>query len=194
MKIGLTGGFGCGKSTVAMIMKDHGYHSIDSDTLVKGLLKNDPPIIDAIKDYFGKTVFDETGAIDRKRLAHEVFQNPEKLNQLENILHPKVIQSIQTAFNRHPERNWVVEIPLLFEKKLEKLFDYSICIVSQVELQHSRLKERGFSDQQIQSRIAQQMPLNEKINCADFVITNNDSVSLLRGKVTFLVEKLRTAP
>ena len=192
MIIGLTGGIGCGKSTAAKIFKESGFQALDSDALVHQLLSNDPEIIAAIKDQFGQDVFSE-GQINRQALASRVFSNENDLLWLENLLHPPVIALWDQAIAQAPEADWIIEIPVLFEKKLEKHVHYTVCLSSSYQLQLSRWAKLGISPQEAKARLDCQMPLREKEKRADFIITNNSTIDILREQITSLVNQLRNA-
>lgn len=190
MVVGLTGGFGCGKSTVGRILADLGWTRIDSDEIVRELLTTDRAVQAAITDAFGPDVLDAGGAIDRRKLAGVVFADEAALRRLEDILHPRVRTMWQAARVASTSGRVVVEIPLLFEKGLEKEFDFTVCVASDPSVQAERLASRGFSPQEASRRIARQLPLAQKIERADFVLTNNGSLDFLRNQVTRLVDQL----
>ena len=96
----------------------------------------------------------------------------------------------QPLVEADPNSFWVIEIPLLFEKKLEKFFDFSVCIASISSLQVKRLKKRGLDENDINARIANQMPTEDKIERADFVLTNNGNIDFLQKQVKRLCHQL----
>jgi len=193
MVIGLTGNIGSGKSTASKIFEELGFKTIDSDKLVRQLLEDDAAIIVSIKNRFGDAVLNPDGSVNRKALASIVFSNKAELEWLENLLHPPVIKAFQAQIKEDPAGDWVVEIPLLFEKKLEKYFDYTLCLSSTIERQLERLKQQGFTQKEIESRLACQLPLEEKEKRADFVISNYTTIDILREQITSLVQELRNA-
>ena len=193
MIVGLTGGIGCGKSTAGKMFEKLGWGRVDSDELVRQLLSSEPAVIAEIRAAFGAGVFDDAGVIDRRKLAGIVFPDETALHRLESILHPRVRALWQAAVAQPAPAHWVVEIPLLFEKSLEKEFDFTVCLASDPGVQAERLASRGFSPQEASRRIARQLPLAQKIERADFVVTNNGSLDFLRDQVTWLVDQL-TAP
>lgn len=190
MRVGLTGGMGCGKSTVGRIFADLGWQRIDADEIVRRLLQEDADVIRAVRAALGPGVMDGRGALDRRRIATLVFEDSGALQRLEDILHPRVRATWQAAVAEPGAGNWVVEIPLLFEKGLEKEFDFTVCVASDPHVQAERLASRGLSPQEASRRMARQLPLVQKIERADFVITNNGSLAFLRDQVTRLVEHL----
>ena len=190
MKIGLTGGLGCGKSTASKIFAQLGFKTLDSDLLVEEIYATDPNVQVAIGEYFGKEVFNQKGAIDKKLLGAKVFNDKQALTWLENLIHPKVQQLWEKYIAEDPKSNWIVEIPLLFEKNLENGFDLIICLSAQLDVQLSRLVEKGMSLQDAKARIACQMPLNQKETRADYIIHNNGTIDSLRTQIYSFLETL----
>jgi dephospho-CoA kinase len=172
------------------MLAERGWLRIDSDQIVRGLLSDDGEVRQAVRDTFGPDIFAADGAIDRRRLAAVVFADEDALRRLEGILHPRVRAVWRAAVAARGDRPAVVEIPLLFEKDLEKEFDFTVCVASDPRVQAERLASRGFSPQEASRRIARQLPLAQKIERADFVLTNNGSLDVLRRQVTRLVEQL----
>ena len=184
--IGLTGGIGCGKSTALGIFESLGAETFDSDSIVKELLDGDGEVRRCLTKRLGERIVGDLGKVDRERLAGIVFNDSEELRWLENLLHPLVRNHWETRVRAAPETFWVVEIPLLFEKKLEKLFDFTVCVSASQSLQLARLREKGLTVDQARLRIDRQLPLDEKLSRADFVLSNNGSVEFLREQVSIL--------
>jgi dephospho-CoA kinase len=173
------------------MLAELGWTRVDSDEIVRDLLARDDNVKTAVGARFGAGVLSADGAINRRALADVVFADPEALSDLEAILHPRVRATWQAAVAQHAGGGrLVVEIPLLFEKGLEKEFDFTVCVACDPGVQAERLASRGFSPQEASRRIARQLPLAQKIERADFVITNNGSLDFLRSQVTRLVEQL----
>lgn len=191
MIIGLTGGLGCGKSTAAKIFAELGFKILDSDQLVEEIYASDTFVQTAIAEHFGKEVFNEQEAVDRKLLGKKVFNDKKGLDWLENLIHPKVKQLREKYIAEEPKSNWIVEIPLLFEKNLETDFDITICLSAQLDVQLSRLDQRGMSSIDIEARLACQMPLAQKEKQANYVIHNNGNINALRTQIYSLVETLK---
>jgi dephospho-CoA kinase len=190
MVIGLTGGIGCGKSTAAQMFEDLGWGRVESDEIVRSLLRSDPDVLGAIRREFGDSVIGPDGGVDRRAMAAVVFPDPAALSRLEAILHPRVRATWKARVAQPVPANWIVEIPLLFEKGLEKEFDFTVCVASDPGVQAERLAQRGLPPQEAAQRIARQLPLAQKIERADFVITNNGSLDFLRDQVLRLTHQL----
>ncbi|HLS27409.1 MAG TPA: dephospho-CoA kinase [Opitutales bacterium] len=190
MILGLTGGMGCGKTTAARFFEEFGFGTIDSDAIVHDLQAHDREVIDAIAERFGTEVLDERGGIHRKHLGARVFKDEKELQWLENLLHPLVAATWRGKVARETDRPWVVQIPLLFEKKLEQSFNFTVCVGTSAENQRRRLLKKGFSDADIARRISRQMPLHEKTARADFFLLNDGSLQFLREQVEHLLREL----
>ncbi|MGH8018872.1 MAG: dephospho-CoA kinase [Opitutaceae bacterium] len=194
MVVGLTGGIGCGKSTVAAMLVGLDWGRVDADAIVRELLSSDAATIAEVRERFGAEVLAPGGEVDRQTLAALVFPDPAALNDLEAILHPRVRQAWKAASAVRPPEHWVIEIPLLFEKGLEKEVDFTLCVASDAKVQAQRLANRGLSPQEASQRIARQLPLAQKIERADFVITNNGSLAFLQDQVTRLASTYLKSP
>lgn len=190
MIIGLTGNFGSGKSSALKIFSELGFNTLDSDQLVKEIYESDLEVKSAIVDHFGTEVLSPDGSINKPLLAKKVFTDAVSLTWLENLVHPKVIHLIKSYTSEQPDKNWIVEIPLLFEKNLEILFDITICLSANVDLQLSRLIQKGIDLEDAKTRIACQMPLEQKETRADYILDNNGSIDLLRTQIYSLVKTL----
>ena len=193
MKIGLTGGIACGKSVVLEMFKEAGWHTLSADALVHELLDHDPEVIEAVISKFGVEVKASDASLNKKAIAKVVFADSQQREWLEGLLHPLVRKRWTSALDEEPDKNWVVEIPLLFEKKLEKDFDLVVCLSSSRENQLERLQSRGMNEADAEARIASQAPLAEKIEKSDFVLTNTGSLNFLRKQFQILIEGLERA-
>ena len=193
MKIGLTGGIACGKSVVLEMFKETGWHTLSADALVHELLDHDPEVIEAVISKFGVEVKASDASLNKKAIAKVVFADSQQREWLEGLLHPLVRKKWTSALDEEADKNWVVEIPLLFEKKLEKDFDLVVCLSSSRENQLERLQSRGMNEADAEARIASQAPLAEKIEKSDFVLTNTGSLNFLRKQFQILIESLERA-
>ena len=184
MYVGLSGGIGSGKSTVAKMFAELGAVVIDADAIAKEVLKPGQIGFENVLGHFGNQVLDSSGNIDRKELAKLVFNNESQLAYLEGVVHPAVISRVAKIRESLPSESVVIyDTPLLFEKNLQSQFDKVIMVVSDLALRKARLLERGLSIQDIEARIANQATDNEKVAVADVVIVNNGSMQDLRDQV-----------
>ena len=189
MKVGLSGGIGCGKSTVLGFFREAGWRTVDSDAVVRELLATDAEVQARLRSRWGGVVFAD-GAVDRGALAKRVFGHEGDLKWLEELLHPLVRESWLASIDQAPDSNWLVEIPLLFEKRLEIHFDLTVCVSSPPDVVADRMVVRAYSEAQIEQRRKQQMPLEEKIERADFLIYNAGSLEFLKQQTTRLIEQI----
>ena len=187
MKIGLTGGIACGKSEVLRMFAQAGWRTLSADTLVHGLLDGDPGVADTIVAEMGPGMVAEDGTLDKRAIGRAVFAESARRAWLEALLHPRVREAWTSAIAEDPGADWVVEIPLLFEKKLETGFDLVVCLSSSLNNQLSRLRLRGLSEVDAMARISSQAPLAEKIEKSDIVLTNNGSLEFLQKQFHILL-------
>ncbi|MDO8626831.1 MAG: dephospho-CoA kinase [Candidatus Diapherotrites archaeon] len=167
--VGLTSGFGCGKSTVASAFIELGTEVLDLDKVVKKVSK-----IPELK----KRIQKEFGTTNSEKLAEKVFSSPADLKKLNSIIHPKVFAELKETISNHRKSGkiLVVEIPLLYETKSANLFDFVLVVDCSRKNQLERLLKRGFSKKDALKRIRAQLPLQEKLKKADLVIDNNGSI------------------
>ncbi len=190
MVIGLTGGIGSGKSTARAVFVAQGYSSVDTDAIVHSLLDSDEATIQEVVEAFGEGVWKPEGGVDRKALGSIVFSDAEALGLLEAILHPRVREFWETEIARDPDGDWVVEIPLLFEKNLQNRVDFTVCVFTDLSTQVERLERKGIGRAQALARIDRQMPLAEKAERADCVLLNEGSLEFLEDQVKTLLARL----
>ena len=191
MKVGLSGGIACGKSTVLGFFREAGWQTVDSDAVVRELLATNSEVQAQLRLRWGETVFTE-GAVDHAAVAKRVFGNEGDLKWLEELLHPLVRESRLASIAQAPNANWLVEIPLLFEKRLETRFDLTVCVVSPPDVAADRMVARAYTEEQIEQRRKQQMPLEEKMELADYLISNAGSLEFLKQQTTRLIKQITT--
>lgn len=199
--VGLTGGIACGKTTVARMLEEQGAYVIDVDNIGHEMLKRGSPAYDDLIETFGTEVLDENGDISREKLGRLVFQNPEMRERLNEIVHPRIIQISLERARRFARENpcgiVVLDAPLLFEVGMEREVDVTVVVTAderkQVERQLERWRRMGRKpdEREALARIRAQMPLERKIEMADFAIENDGSIEELREEVGRLWRKLR---
>ena len=177
MMVGLTGGFGTGKTTVLSMFERSGAKTLNSDSVVHEVLLRDKRVIKKIKEAFGEDVFC-AGRVDRKLLAKKVFYNKRYLKKLNSLVHPavkrKVFEMRRHLKVRRGQTIMVVEVPLLFEAGFDKFFDLTIGVAAGLKHKRERLlKNTRFSTEDIKARTRIQLPLEDKARRCDFVIDNN---------------------
>ena len=197
MTAGITGGMGCGKSTVARALEARGFRRLDSDWIVREQVLAMPDIVAALRARYGEKVVD-TGAggeatVNRTALAGRIFADDSERLWLEELTHPRVFAAWRTAFAAEPSARWAVEVPLLFEKGLENWFDFTVCVACAPAQQLARLEQRGLPRALAGQRISKQLPLARKIELSDFVLWNEGSPAFLEAQVDRLAEALVAA-
>jgi len=178
-RLGLTGGIGMGKSTAAELLAKRGAKVSDSDVLARELVEPGQAALAEIAGVFGAGVLRDDGSLDRGRLAELVFADPAAREKLEGILHPRIREAWQArldAWAASGERLGVAVIPLLFETGAEESFDKIVCVACTPEAQQARLRERGWSGEQIVQRIGAQMAVAEKMRRSDHVVSTDGPV------------------
>lgn len=179
-KVGITGGIGTGKSFVSKIFKTFGIPFYDADKEAKKIMANSDVIKRALVEAFGNEVYTEDGSLNRKYLASKVFNNEKQLELLNSIVHPVVIEAGKIWADQQTAVYSLKEAALLFESLSYKGFDYNIVVTAPLELRISRVMRRdGISREEVLNRINNQMPEEEKIKMADFVIVNDEISPLL---------------
>lgn len=184
MKIAITGGIGCGKTTVSDFFAQHGFPVFSADKICHQLMTT-PQIKSTLLEHFGSTVF-IGNEVDRAALAQIVFDNPQELAFLTRIIHAEFSYELDNIFANN---NIVfVEVPLLYEKSMADKFDFVIAVWSSPEVCKSRLTH--WADGQYEKRSALQISADEKLEMADFAIINNDGLESLNLQLEILYEQL----
>lgn len=193
--IGLTGGTGSGKSTVAAYLKGKGCHIIDADKISRELTAKGGEALGAIMSAFGQDVFFEDGSLDRKKLGTIVFNDTQKLKILEGIITRKVIeltlQRIAKLKVQGNESIVVLDAPLLFECGMNDCTDENWLVICEQEQRVNRLMKRdGMERQSIFDRMANQLRDDEKIILADYIIDNSGTLEELYRQIDSLIERV----
>lgn len=195
--VGLTGGIASGKSTVSEMIRDHEIRVLDADVIAREIVEPGEPALDEIRAAFGDAVLAEDGSLDRESLGDEIFDDPEARERLEAITHPRIARRMQekAAAAREAGANLVVyDAALIVENGLHQAFDSLIVVSASESTQLSRVQQRdGLSEKAARSRIDAQMPLDEKLRVADFIVDNDGSLEQTRRQVDRLCAFLREA-
>lgn len=190
--IGITGGIASGKSNVCQVVSDLGYPVISSDKISMDLSKKDGPMYKAIVNKFGSEYLDESGEINRKKLGRLIFNNSAAKLVLNQATHPIIVEEIKRQIKELPEGLIFVEIPLLYEAKLEYLCDKIICVFLNKKQQVIRLMEReGIDEDYALAKIHSQMDLYMKKELADYVINSQGTFEETREQVINLIQSIQ---
>lgn len=194
-KVAITGGLSCGKSTVCRILEQLGAYVVSADKIVHHLLFSDAKLGQQIIHLLGSGIL-VNQKIDRSRIADIVFHDEKLLSALEKIIHPAVYKELNKDYQQqlhHPDPPliYVAEIPLLFESGGQKDFDFTVVVLANDDICYKRFVEKTCGDQkQFERRKARQMPLLDKAALADYIITNNGSLSDLQQATKNLFQEL----
>ena len=185
---GLTGGAASGKSTVARMFQDLGARIIDADRLGHEMLRSSSPAYAEILRQFGKEILDDSGEIDRSRLGRIVFCDPGRLQQLNAIVHPRIIARVEDLAAQYhaaePGAVILVDAALIFEAGIGGRFDKVVVAWCRPEQQIERLMAKsGLTREEAERRIAAQMPAEEKRRRADYLIDCSGSLESTREQV-----------
>ncbi|HOW28853.1 MAG TPA: dephospho-CoA kinase [Elusimicrobiota bacterium] len=190
--IGVTGGFGSGKSTVLSLFRKAGIPTMDADELAHQTLRPRTKTYSRIIRVFGESVLSRGGVIDRKKMASIIFKNRIARKRLEGIIHPAVVKKLREGIRNVRGPFLAVDIPLLFEAKLSRLVDLIVVVWASPRTRTCRLSRfRGYSDAEIRRRSATQINLRKKCLAADRVIDNDGNLKNTREQVRMLVKQLK---
>ena len=179
LKIGLTGGIGSGKSTVAKLFEVFGVPVYYADQAAKRLLNEDEGLIASIRKLFGENAYVE-GKINRQYLAALVFNDTLKLAQLNALVHPVTIADGNKWLNEQQTPYAIKEAALIFESKVDSYLDYVIGVYSPMPLRIQRAMKRDqITSEDVMARMKRQMDEEEKMSLCDFIITNDESQPII---------------
>jgi len=195
--VGLTGGIVGGKSTVALMFRDLGANIIDADKLGHSVILPYKPAWKKIVKLYGKDILRNDLTIDREKLGKTVFTNQILLKKLNEITHPEIIKIIKKEINSAKNKSHnqgkilMVDAALIYETKIDKLMDKIIVIYIDKDEQIKRLiKRNNLSKDEASQRIKSQMPMEIKVEMADYVIDNNNSLDMTKKQVVKIWDEL----
>ncbi|MDY7031063.1 MAG: dephospho-CoA kinase [Thermodesulfobacteriota bacterium] len=194
MILGITGSIATGKSLVSKFFVDLGAHLIDWDVLGHEVMQPKKEAWQGIVEYFGKDVLNEDSTINREVLGRLVFNKPDRLSRLNEIVHPEIMKVDQKLVNEirgeTPCALIVKEIALMSERGKRLLVDKAVVVCSSEENQIKRLAERGISEEDAKLRIRAQLPMTEKLKLADFVINNDGTKEETKKQVEIIYNQV----
>jgi dephospho-CoA kinase len=195
--VGLTGGIGSGKSTVARMLAERGAAVVDADALAREVVAPGEPALEAIRQRFGDGVIAPDGTLDRKALGAIVFADGDARRDLEAITHPRIAERAQERLEAHRKAGAkvvVYEAALIVEKRLYTWMDGLIVVAASPETQIRRVMDRdGVSESEARRRLDAQLPLSEKVAVADWVVDNDGPLEETAREVDRIWETLRNA-
>lgn len=182
MRVGVTGIFASGKGTVCAIFNELGAEVIDTDLLAREIMEPGSPVLSEIESIFGKEFIDKDGSLHRRKLANHVFKDEVLVERLNSITHPAILALVEKR--SEGSGIYMVNTPLLFESGFDKYMDYNIVVTASLDQVIDRgIKRDGISSLEIKERLNHQIPLNEKIKLADYVIDNSGSFEHTKRQV-----------
>ncbi len=192
--IGLTGSIATGKSTVKKLIEGRGFPVIDADAISHQLTAPQAEGYMQIVSYFGNSILNSDQSLNRALLASMIFNDVEKKNKLESILHPLIqieVQKLKQIYFQQGNSICFYDVPLLFEKNLKPQFDRVVLVWCDLETQIQRLKIRNqLSDEDAQKRIQSQLLMSVKIKNADHCLDNSHDLKSLEKQVSHLLKVL----
>jgi dephospho-CoA kinase len=193
--VAVTGGIGSGQSTVCEFLAEQGCKIIDVDRKAKQIIDKDTALQQELKKTFGADIFDEKGQLRRRLLASIVFENSDKINQLNHLVHPRlvseIIEEMEESRFSHKYPLIVVDAALVFELNMEKMFDAILVVDCTLDKRMERVMQRdGQSRAEIMARVKRQIPLEDKARWASHVVDNNGSLEDLKKQTLQVYEKL----
>ena len=185
MRVGLTGGIGSGKSTVAAMLADHGAIVIDADVIARRIVEPGSPVLARLADEFGADIVDNDGTLKRALLAERAFASDRATRHLNEITHPAIRELAEVELADAESRAGVVvyEMPLLVETGQVSLVDAVIVVDVQPDTQIERAVARGLDADDVRSRMARQASRDQRLEAADHVIDNSGELSATAEQV-----------
>ncbi|MFJ8237223.1 dephospho-CoA kinase [Ureibacillus sp. NPDC094379] len=179
MIIGLTGSIASGKSTVANMLKAYGLPIVDADLVAREVVEPETPVLKKIAEVFGEDILTDDGNLNRAKLGSLIFHDETKRKTLNDIIHPAIRQEMlrrRDEYIANGEETVIMDIPLLFESKLQHFVEKILVVSVTEEIQLKRLMDRNqLSKEEALARISTQLPLSKKEQGADAVVYNNST-------------------
>jgi dephospho-CoA kinase len=180
MIIGLTGSIASGKSTISAMLRDKGYPIIDADLVARLVVEPGTSNLQEIEHEFGSSIINKDGTLNREALGKLIFNDPAKRKQLNDLMHPAIRSEMfrqRDEFLKSGQKTLIMDIPLLFESRLQHFVDKILVVSVTEEMQLQRLMNRNsLSIEEATVRIQSQLPISEKEKGADAVIYNNGTI------------------
>ena len=185
MRVGVTGIFASGKGTVCEMFRELGAGVVDTDIIARQIMEPGQAGLEKLVEIFGSGFLNSDGTLDRRGFANFVFGNNERVKALNSITHPAILKIVMESTDG--DKIWMVNTPLLFESGFNKYMEYNIVVTAGLNQVLSRGSERDkISEEEIKERLKHQIPLNEKVKLADYIIDNSGSIEHTKRQVVDL--------
>jgi dephospho-CoA kinase len=190
--VGITGGAGSGKTSVASFFRDAGWTVVDVDQMAQTLILENRTIQDQLKAAFGTEYF-QNEKLNRRELGRKVFSDPVLLKKLNAIVWPEMISQLKAHLDglRKKKKDIAVDMAVLFEAGCQQLVDYVLLITASSETRKARLKSRSWTSEEIEQRMAAQWADAVKMRQADWVIHNEGNLEELRAQTEIFILRIR---
>jgi dephospho-CoA kinase len=190
--VGITGGAGSGKTSVASFFRDAGWTVVDVDQMAQTLILKNRTIQDRLKAAFGTEYF-QNEKLNRRELGRKVFSDPVLLKKLNAIVWPEMISQLKAHLDglRKKKKDIAVDMAVLFEAGCQQLVDYVLLITASSETRKARLKSRSWTSEEIEQRMAAQWADAVKMRQADWVIHNEGNLEELRAQTEIFILRIR---
>ena len=191
--VGITGNLNSGKSETAKIFKRLGAEVFDADVMARRAVEKGKPTYRALIKLFGKRFLTRDNQIDRKKLARHVFHHPADLRKLNILIHPGVIVESLAVIERFKKKKGILamDVPLLFEARMEKLADYTVVVRASKAKMIERAARKGMTRSLARRILSMQWPIEKKARLADFVVDNNGSPQALERRAKEVYAAIR---
>lgn len=192
--LGLTGGIGCGKSSLSNIFRNLNISIVDADIISRKIFE-DKILLKKVFDCFGQNIKNDDGTLNRKALGRIVFNDEEKLRELNNLTHPRIREEIMSEIDevrKKGESIVILDAAILVENGFIEMVDKLLVVTCKQEVQISRIKNRdNCSEQEAISRINSQMSQEEKSKYGDYIIDNSGTITELESKAHKFIEYMK---
>lgn len=193
MILGITGGFGCGKSSVLRFFESRSWFTMDADAVCRGFYDcRHPELMACIRDNFGENMFCADGFVNRGELGKVLFSHPKKMEIITAVIYPLLTEKIHSAIEdcRKKKINGAFELPLLYEAGFENCFDRILAIWCPGDLRKKRLLGRNFPPEEVDRRDRMQISPDEKLERADFGAINSGTPAELTAQLEMIAAEL----
>jgi dephospho-CoA kinase len=192
MIVGLTGGIGSGKTTVAALFAQKGAFVIDTDEIAREVVRPPSSLLQTLRAEFGESVLGDDGQLDRNALARMIFSDERKRNRLNQLMHPEILKRVLGLIGTQPSNKVVVVVvPLLFESNFESNCDRVVAVIAPPDIRRQRIAERdGLSGSDIEARMRTQLPDAQYEQRADIIVRNDGNLTALGHEVDRAWEKI----